>query len=139
MSNPIQRIQDPSQLESLTVWRLKPPRPPTGVHVEAEGPSPERVRSWNRRLTELQAACGCEQGALGLLAGLLGYLAFLFLRPGGWNDPGWHEFWVGAGVVTVTTSVGKFLGLAAAQRELNRLIKEIRSEWPPRPSARGIP
>ena len=132
MSREVQSIRHPSQLESLTVWRLKPPRDPPGIHVEAEGPSPERVRSWNRQLTALQAACGCEEGGFGLLAGLLGYLAFLFLRPGGWDHPGWREFWIGMAVITVTTSLGKLVGLLSAQRKLDRLLREIRSEWKPR-------
>lgn len=65
---------------------------------------------------ESHPGCGCEQGAVGLLLGAAGYLAFLFLRPGGWQDAGWPQFWMGSGVVLVTTSLGKLLGIVIAQR-----------------------
>jgi hypothetical protein len=45
-----------------------------------------------------------------------GYLTFLFLRPGGWQDAGWREFWIGAGIVFLTTSLGKLIGIVLARR-----------------------
>ena len=65
---------------------------------------------------ESHPGCGCEQGGIGLLLGVAGYLAFLFLRPGGWQDAGWREFWIGAGIVFLTTSLGKLVGIVLARR-----------------------
>jgi hypothetical protein len=125
----IQSIRSPSQLSALTVWRIIPSRAPNQVLIEAEGASTERVRSWERQLNHLHNACGCEQGSLGLIAGVVGYVLYLFLRSGGWGQPGQSEFWVGLGCVVATTSTGKLLGLLAAQRRLKRVIKEIQSQW----------
>jgi hypothetical protein len=114
------------------VWRIIPSRTPNRVLIEAEGASAERVRSWEKQLSHLQNVCGCEQGALGLITGAVGYVLYLFLRSGGWGHPGRNEFWVGLGVVVATTSIGKLLGLLVAQRRLKRVIKEIQSQWKPR-------
>ena len=131
MSSHIRRILDPAQLAALAEWRIKPPRTPNRVHLEAEGTSPGRVLAWERQLNHLQSPCGCEQGAVGLYVGVVGYLVFLLLRPGGWGHPGWPGFWVGLGVVLVTTSTAKFLGILLTRRKLRRLIRVIQSEWKP--------
>lgn len=127
-----QHIRHPSQLADLTVWRIIASRVPHPVLIEAEGASAERVLSWGRELSQLQSACGCEQGAFGLLAGVVGYALFLLFGAGGFGHLGRKEIWVGLGVIAVTTSVGKLFGLLAAQRRLKRVIKEIQSQWKPR-------
>jgi len=71
--------------------------------------------------TRAQSPCGCEQGAAGLVVGTLGYLLFLLLRTGGWGDPGWREFWIGCGVVVVTTSLGKMIGVFLHRRAQRRV------------------
>jgi hypothetical protein len=139
VSEGINRIDHPSQLAALARWRLAPPRTREPVHLEARSASPERVRSWEAQLTRHQSPCGCDQGALGLVVGVVGYLLFLVLRPGGWGDPGWHEFLLGCAVALVTTSVGKLIGVLAARHKLRRVIREIQSEWkPPRPPERSF-
>jgi hypothetical protein len=129
----IRRIQHPSQLTALAGWRIIPSRTPDRFILEVEGPPEELVIAWERQLSQLRNACGCEQGALGLITGAVGYVLYLFLRSGGWGHPGWKDLWVGLGVLVVTTSVAKFLGLLVAQRKLKRLIKEIQARWKPRP------
>jgi len=125
----IQSIRDPSQLAELTVWRIMPSRASKGVVLETEGASVESVREWERQLNYLQNACGCEQGAFGLIIGMIGYIVYLFLRDGGWGHPGKHEFWVGLAVIVFSASVGKLLGLSLAQRRLTQVIREIQSQW----------
>jgi hypothetical protein len=133
MDHELQYIRHPSQLSAASMWLMIRRRTSRRVLIEAEGASAETVRTWESQLSRLQSACGCEQGAAGLIVGLSGYVFFLLLRPGGWGNPGWSEFWVGLGVITGTTSIGKLLGLMWAQWKLKRVIKEIQSHWKARP------
>jgi len=98
------------------------------LELESAGSPMEQVRYWERELNRLHAPCGCEQGAGGLLIGIVGYLLYLWLRPGGWGNPGSHELWIGCGVVIITTSLGKAAGILMARRKLRRLIQQIRAE-----------
>ena len=69
--------------------------------------------------------------------GSIGYLLYLLLRPGGWGHPVSREFWIGCGVVLITTSLGKAIGVLAARRKLRQIIREIQAEWKPqRPQER---
>lgn len=129
MDDRFHRVRDPSQLADLSVRRLLSWRAPAPVSIEAAGTPLRRVRSWEQRLGSLQSACGCEQGAIGMVVGLLGYLAYMLLRPGGWGDPGSAELWTGFAVLCVTTSVGKAIGLQLAQRHLQQAAREIRAQW----------
>jgi hypothetical protein len=131
MGGQLQRIRHPSQLAALSAWHLFPRRPQDRLEIDAQGPSAARIRAWERELNGLRDACGCEQGAAGLLAGAGGYTLFLLLRSGGWSDVGRRELWIGLVVVVVTTSLGKLLGLFAAQRRLKRLVAEIQGQWQP--------
>jgi hypothetical protein len=124
-------IQDPSELGSLDSWRFVPPQETTELQLKVNGAAAEKVRAWERGLTRHQSPCGCEQGAVGLLIGVFGYLCYLLLRPGGWAHAGWREFWIGCVVVAFTASVGKLLGILSGRRKMRRLIREIRAEWKP--------
>jgi hypothetical protein len=139
MGEHLQRIQFPSQLSSLSVWRLIPRKHSDRVVIEAEGTLALKARAWENQLSKLQNSCGCEQGAAGLIVGLAGYALYLLARPGGWGHPGKREFWIGLGVLTLTTTVGKFAGLFRAQRRLRRLITEIQQHWKPEPNQTGRP
>lgn len=131
MGGQVQRIRHPSQLAALRAWHLFPPRSRDRLAIDAQGSSAEHIRSWERQLNGLRSACGCEQGALGLIVGLVGYGLFLLLRSGGWGHPGRKELWLGLGVVVATTSAGKLLGLVVAQLRLKRVIAEIQAQWRP--------
>jgi len=133
MADGVQPIRHPSQLPPVSVWRMIWRRTRPHVRIEGEGVSAERIRIWESQLSRLQGACGCEQGAVGLFAGLGIYLLFLLVRPGGWGHPGRTEFWIGVAVVVSTTSFGKLLGLLLAQRKLRLVMKEIQAEWKPQP------
>lgn len=131
------KIRYPSELASLHSWRIKPLKRPAQLQLEIQGASTERIQLWERQLTRLQSPCGCEQGAGGLLVGVIGYLLYLPLRPGGWGHPGWHEFWIGCGVVVITTSLGKAIGILTARRKLRQIILEIQGEWSPQSPSEG--
>ena len=139
MSEGIRRISHPSQLAALAGWQFNPSHARERVQLETQAASPEKVRSWEAQLTRHQSPCGCEQGGVGLLVGIVGTLLFLLLRPGGWGDPGWPEFFAGLGVVLVTTSAGKAVGILVARYRLQRVTREIQSEWKPqRPTGRDF-
>lgn len=97
----------------------------------------ERARAWERRLSRLQGACGCEEGGIGLLVGVAGYLLYLTLRPGGWSPLDNFDLWAGLAVLFIGTSAGKLLGLRIAQRELQNAAWEIRAQWAARQSKDG--
>src|SRR5438045_2773526 len=139
VDNRLEHIRHPSQLSAPSMWRMIWRRIPPRLLIEAEGTSAERVLTWESQLSHLQSACGCEQGAVGLIVGLGTCLLFLLLRSGGWGHPGRREFWIGLGVVTSTTSVGKLIGLLLAQRKLKRVIKEIQTHWKPEKPQVEIP
>ena len=132
MGEHTQRIRHPSELGTLTVWRLVPWHAPGRVLLDTNTTLPGKA-SWEAELTRLQAACGCNQGAVGLFLGAGTYLLYLLLRPGGWGTPRWPEFWAASALVLVTTSIGKFLGLLWAQHKLRRIIRLIRTTWEPVP------
>jgi hypothetical protein len=123
------RIREPSQLSTLAVRRLFSRRAPGRIAIEAAGTPADRVLAWEQRLARLQGACGCQQGGVGLLVGLAGSLLYLLLRTGGWDDPGSQELWIGVGVLCVTSTLGKVIGLRLAQRELRRAAMEVRAQW----------
>ncbi|HYW74118.1 MAG TPA: hypothetical protein VE961_24050 [Pyrinomonadaceae bacterium] len=127
------KITDPSELDSLDSWRVIPPAQTTQLQLEIDGAAMEKVRAWERKLMRQQSPCGCEQGAVGLLVGVFGYLLYVLIRPG-WAHLGWRELWIGCVVVGFTASVGKLLGILWGRRKLRRLIRQIRAEWkPPNP------
>ena len=137
MTDAMRRIGSPSELAEVGAWRMTPSHARERVRLEAPGAPLEKVRAWEAQLTRHQSPCGCEQGALGLVIGVAGSLAYLLLRPGGWGDPGWREFWIGLTVVVVATSLGKLFGILFAKHKLRRITREIQSEWKPqRPPGR---
>jgi hypothetical protein len=132
----VQRVERPSDLEALTVWRLAARLAPE-VALDAEGVSRERLRMWEKRLSRQQRACGCDQGAYGLFVGLLISLVLLVSRHGGWVKPTSPEAWFGVLIVVATTTAGKFAGLALEQRKLRRMVVALRAEWTAHAGASG--
>jgi hypothetical protein len=132
-------ISDPSDLDSLESWKMTPPMAHVPVHLNASGPPIDKIRRWEKQLTRLHSSCGCEQGAGGLLVGVFSYLIYLLVRPGGWGHPGSRDWWIGCGVVVVTSCAGKVLGILGSRRRLRRVIREIQTEWKPqRPQPRDF-
>jgi len=129
MKRPALVIEYPSQLKSLSLFPGM--RTPGTGRIEIADPRlpPETRRAWEQRLNRLYFACGCDKAALGLAVGVLGYLAWMGLRASGFTDAGWHDLWQGVVLVVVATGIGKFAGLAAAQRRLRDDVRMISDEW----------
>jgi hypothetical protein len=128
------KIRYPSELTALHSWRVTPSRTRAQLHLDIKGVSRERIKLWERELMRHQNPCGCEQGAGGLLVGIISYLLYLLLRPGGWGHPGWFEVCIGCGVILVTTSVGKGLGILLSRRRIRQIVREMQTEWRPQRS-----
>lgn len=125
----LHRIREASQLRELLTWQLMPSRRRHRVQIEADGISEKTKQLWQAELSHLRNVCGCEQGALGLAVGVLGYLGYLFIRSGGWPHFGKAEIWTGIVAIVVTTSCGKLIGIMRAKRRMRLLIAEIRHQW----------
>jgi hypothetical protein len=131
MNDQLHRVQHPSQLSTLAGWRAISWRAPQRVVLEAEGAFADRARLWEKQLDNLRSVCGCEQGAAGLIVGVVGFTLYLLLRAGGWGRPGHREFWIGLGVMVATSSVGKFAGLLWTHVKGKQVIREIQTDWKP--------
>lgn len=81
---------------------------------------------WEARLNHYYAACGCDTGAIFLVAAFVLYVAFLALRPSGISSAGWAEVGFGLLVVLVASGVGKALGIGFAQIRLRGTVRALR-------------
>ena len=124
-----EQIRDPAQLADLSVRGLFSMRAPATVSIKTTDVPVARARAWEAHLSRLQGACGCEQGGVGLLAGVAVYAIYLFARPDGIDGLDSFDIWAGVAVLCVSTSLGKVLGLRRARRELRKAVREIRSQW----------
>jgi hypothetical protein len=132
-----QLISHPAQLRGLAVFPgLRSPGRARIVIADDKVPEQTR-RQWERRINRQYFACGCDASALGLIAGVALYLAWMALRPGGFAGTSWIDLGIGFAVVLATAFVGKLVGLARAQRRLNQAIAAIAREWPAEPWPQG--
>jgi hypothetical protein len=122
-------IRHPSQLSSLSLFPgLRTPGLGR-ISLQDDQIDPETRRVWEQQVNHYYFACGCDKAALGLVLGVVGYLIWLSLHPGGWVTLGWSDLWVGLAVVIGATVLGKTFGLWMAQRKLNTLVTDIQSKW----------
>lgn len=133
-------ITHPSELAQLARWPGMRPRGTARVRIEADTVARERAEAWEKRLNRDYNACGCDTGAVGMLAGVVGYVVWLSLQPGGVTGRGWGALWLGLGVAAAATAAGKLVGLVAARLRIGRTIREIDSAWkaPPLPEPEPI-
>jgi hypothetical protein len=125
-----QRITHPSELSALSTlpWQRMPGR---GRIVIDDTNVAEPVRTkWEQQLNRLYFACGCDSAAIGLTVGIVGYAAWILLRPGGWAF-GVYDALVGIGVAVGVALVGKLSGRVRADLRLKQRVREIQSEWKP--------
>jgi hypothetical protein len=102
-----QRITHPSELSALSTlpWQRMPGR---GRIVIDDANVAELLRTkWEQQLNRMYFACGCDSAAIGLMVGIVGYAAWILLRPGGWASLGEYDALVGLGVAVGVALVGK--------------------------------
>jgi hypothetical protein len=91
---------------------------------------------WEQQLNRLYFACGCDNAAIGLTVGIVGYVAWILLRPGGWTSFGAYDAFVGIGIAAGVAIVGKLSGRVRADHRLKQRVREIQAEWK-RPRTHG--
>lgn len=100
---------------------------PSSIPIMIDDPTltlDERT-SWERRLTTLNNACGCHEGALGLAAAFpILFALALSSQPGlGLFEPGWLALLLALPLVGAI--IGKALGLAVGRFRLRRAVAAL--------------
>jgi hypothetical protein len=90
---------------------------------------------WTDRLNSTHRACGCPTSAVGMMAGLGGYLSFIAVTKG-FSSSGWLEAGIGFVVVLAATGLGKFLGLSWARIRFNQKLNALVAATAPKSAAR---
>ncbi len=86
---------------------------------------PNERAAWQARLDRLNHACGCAEGAVGLIVGLVAALVLAIAQPGGIRATSWRDVGCGALIVVVAAIAGKCLGLWRARNERRRIAAEL--------------
>jgi hypothetical protein len=94
-----------------------------GVDIRAL--PPEERASWQARLDRLDRACGCEEGAVGLVAGFVASALALWLQPGGIRATGSGDIGWASVVMIAAAAAGKAFGLWRARRRSRQVIAEL--------------
>jgi hypothetical protein len=89
--------------------------------------SRQECASWEGRLKRYYFACGCMEGSLASLGSLIGYGAYLWLRPGG-RAVGWTDGWYALVLLVVSGLAGKVIGLIHSRKQLERTITQLKAE-----------
>ncbi|MCP3957909.1 MAG: DUF456 domain-containing protein [bacterium] len=132
MKNKQHRIDHPSQLNALSLLPIMRTRGLGTLRLQGEIAEHASKEAWERDLNKHYYACGCSEGAKGLLLGLLAGSAYAFFAGSGQG--------VGAAVGTVVGAalvgavLGKVLGLLRARTRLRQTIREIQEQWQVEPT-----
>lgn len=113
-------IRNAADLARLMTW----PRP-TQVQLDLPGkPAPE-IAIWQSRLVTSLSACGCTEGAIGLIAGLAVALIvwMLGMLPG---QGAWITAAIFLAVAVIGALIGKGIGRLRARRALQIQIAALR-------------
>jgi hypothetical protein len=115
-------VTDMSQLYELAAWSsmLSKSAP---VVVRIPGINEEAALSLQALINRYLPNCGCAEGAVFLLVGSSGYIAFAFLGGTGSSSFGWSTLWIGLGVACIAAMLGKLAGLIRSQFMLRKLIR----------------
>ncbi len=91
--------------------------------------------AWEKELNRRYYACGCTEGALGLITGLLGGGIWQGIRY--FKNPesfGYIVLWI-LGIAIAGAVLGKVYGLARAAAPLKQIIRDIQKNWKVEPTA----
>lgn len=115
--------------ESLTVARLYElsigSELPSSMHLDDSLPiSPNERLAWERKLNRYLHSCGCAQGTVGLLAGLV-IVAFLYF----WHPGSWSAWQIAAAVACpiALLALGKTAGRRLDRMRFRRACKSLLS------------
>lgn len=121
------RISSVPDLENLRSWKRYLGVPETVV-LELKGVGTQKLENWEGRINRILSACGCEEGAILTVFGLVGYGFYLMVRPDGTFQLNWEVFAVGLGVLAFSALFGKIFGLFLASLKLRRVIRDLALE-----------
>lgn len=124
-------IQHPSELNSLSTLPFTRRRAGRGRIALSNTFRHQDKAKWEQRLNRDYYACGCNEGAKGLLLGLVIFGGFALLN---YLDADWMVSrsltTFGIGVIGMSI-FGKLVGLFRADMRLKRTVREIQEEWKP--------
>ncbi len=130
------RVSDVSQLRQVATWREVLTGSP-GIILGLPGMDAEESRRWQSVINTQLSACGCTEGAVFLIAGVLGYIAFLVLFRAEEPWLGWSTVGVGIAIAAGASLTGKLAGLIRARVRLARAIRHLEVVTGAVPSAPG--
>jgi hypothetical protein len=116
-------LTEPSQLSVLSAGTRRKRLPVTLVDAHVDS---SILVEWAARLNESYLACGCGSAAIGLGVGALCSGLWLVTRV---SSFGLRQALVAVATITLFTAAGKFLGLARANRQLRRVVRDVDGEW----------
>ncbi|MGH7501699.1 MAG: hypothetical protein ACREL7_08060 [Longimicrobiales bacterium] len=109
------------------VWRIGRRRF-TDVRVDSPVLSASNNTQRTVRLRSLYFACGCNEGKVASVLGLVGFALWMLIRPGGIASFSAFDIVIGVAIVGVAGLTGKFLALTLARRILARLIATLEAD-----------
>jgi hypothetical protein len=118
-------ITHPDELAGLSTLPLRSHRGAGPIEIADETVDQKTRSRWETELNRRYYACGCAEGTIGLLLGLVVFGVLLAVSVPGLGAA------IGLGVVCVLagSALGKIVGLARANSELKRLTAMIAREW----------
>jgi len=85
--------------------------------------APEAQAVWRAQFQALAMDCGCREGMAAMVVGGTAWL--LYLLTGGGYAAAWINVAFGVGVLVVSATIGKLLGLARARTGSWRLLQRL--------------
>jgi hypothetical protein len=110
-------IRDPVELQRLLTT------PSREFRVELPALFPEENLALERLLRRHYNACGCAEGTVGLLVGMVvSALFWVFVSPYGWLGNAWASI----GFSIALSGIGKVVGKVRARRSLRSVLRSLR-------------
>ncbi len=83
---------------------------------------------WEEQLADYYYDCGCAQGSMSMIFGIMGILTWHRYHSHGFNFS-WSMIISYSITVIVISFTGKFTALYLTRRKLKRLVEKIQQEW----------
>jgi hypothetical protein len=139
MDNPAVVLDHPSQLNALSALPLRRFVAPGPIRLGGTLANHPDREFWEKQINASYRACGCNESALGLGAGLIAAGIYLAVRTADPSAPWLSAMAVIGGAAIAGALLGKLAGRVRANARLQRTIDTIRPHWKAeRPAAGGI-